>query len=219
LIYQWFKSPNAFPGHIANAYENSQGDIVLELALSKQNVFFWWPDAKGRAPDPREIVNRLTRFTFDPTADSLTLPTPQVLLVDDMEFPKIDERFSMQQHDHVFFDVLEAPRTDFAIVAPKMGGGAPIYNALGHLKISTGKYEKYYPGNTHLVQEPVFISRGEAEGDGWLLVLVNDLKEGFSELHLVDTRDFSKPQARILLPIRLRPALHGNWVDASELRH
>jgi carotenoid cleavage dioxygenase len=46
---------------------------------------------------------------------------------------------------------------------------------------------------------------------------VNNYELMTSELHLVDTRDFSKPQAIVLLPIRLRAGLHGNWVDGQEL--
>lgn len=136
-----------------------------------------------------------------------------------MEFAKIDERYLMQKHTHIFFDVMDHPHTNFSAIAASIGGGAPIYNALGHLETETGRYEKYFPGPTHLVQEPVFIPRSKdaVEGDGWLLALVNNLEVGYSELHLVDTKDFSKAQAIIKLPVRLRPGLHGNWVDGVNL--
>ncbi|TVY50639.1 Lignostilbene-alpha,beta-dioxygenase isozyme I [Lachnellula cervina] len=214
---KWFTAPNSFPGHGANAYENEKGEVVFDLAISNKNVFFWWPDKDGNAPNPQEIVNKLTRFTFDPKADKLDLPTPEVLLEDDMEFSKIDDRFLMRKHDHIFFDVMRHQYTDFPAVGPKMGGGAPIYNSLGHLTVSTGSYEIYNPGSTHLVQEPIFIPRSAEEGDGWLMALVNNLEVGYSELHLVDTKNFSKAQAIIKLPVRLRPGLHGNWVGSDEL--
>lgn len=134
-----------------------------------------------------------------------------------MEFSKIDDRFLMRKHDHIFFDVMRHQYTDFPAVGPKMGGGAPIYNSLGHLTVSTGSYEIYNPGSTHLVQEPIFIPRSAEEGDGWLMALVNNLEVGYSELHLVDTKNFSKAQAIIKLPVRLRPGLHGNWVGSDEL--
>lgn len=134
-----------------------------------------------------------------------------------MEFSKIDERFLMRKHDHIFFDVMDHRKTNFPAIGPKMGGGAPIYNSLGHLTLSTGIYEKYNPGSTHLIQEPIFIPRSANEGDGWLMALVNNLEVGYSELHLVDTKNFEKPQAIIKLPVRLRPGLHGNWVGTDEL--
>ena len=79
---------------------------------------------------------------------------------------------------------------------------------------------KYFPGPTHLVQEPIFIQRkgtDVAEGDGWVVVLVNNYDSMSSELHVVDTRAFTRAQAIIYLPIRLRAGLHGNWVDAQDL--
>ena len=136
-----------------------------------------------------------------------------------MEFAKIDDRYMMKTHEHIFFDVMKHPLTDFAAIGPKMGGGAPVYNGIGHLEVSNGNYEQYFPGPTHLLQEPVFIPRkGGKEGDGWILVLVNNLEVGYSELHLVDTRKFQNAQAIIRLPVRLRPGLHGNWVDAEDLK-
>lgn len=117
--------------------------------------------------------------------------------------------------------------TDFAAIESQLGGGYPLYNALGHLDLKTGETEIYFAGKTHTVQEPVFIPRdgsgsgsseeGE-EGDGYLLVLANNYATMRSELHLLDVKkDFTKPEAVILLPVRLRPGLHGNWVDGREL--
>jgi carotenoid cleavage dioxygenase len=95
-----------------------------------------------------------------------------------------------------------------------------LYNSLGHFDVVTGSAEFYFPGKTHMVQ-PVFIPRhgSTVEGDGYLLALVNNYDTMSSELHLLDTKCFTKVQAIILLPIRLRQGLHGNWVDASDLSH
>jgi carotenoid cleavage dioxygenase-like enzyme len=46
---------------------------------------------------------------------------------------------------------------------------------------------------------------------------VNNYSNMLSELHIVDTTDFEKPCAIVSLPVRLRPGLHGNWVDAQDL--
>ena len=118
--------------------------------------------------------------------------------------------------------------TDFATIGPRLGGGYPLYNCLAHWNSGTGKTEVYFPGKMHMVQEPVFIPRRgvvrvkeeeeEVEGNGFLLVLVNNYESMGSELHLVDTRDFTRARAVVLLPVRLRPGLHGNWVDALEVK-
>lgn len=183
-------------------------------------MFFWWPDAEGGAPNPQEIQSKLTRFTIDPNSTDLDLPEPEILLRDDSEFYRIDDRFLMKQHSHCFFDLMDPKLgTDFPAIGPVMGGGFAPYNALGHLDVKTGFYEKYFPGTKHLVQEPVFIPRSDTavEGDGWLIVLVNNYDLMSSELHIIDTRDFSKAQAIVCLPLRLRAGLHGNWVDKQDI--
>ncbi|VBB73831.1 Putative dioxygenase [Podospora comata] len=213
---KWFQYRNSFPGHVSNAFEDSSGNLVMDIALSDKNVFFWWPDAQGNAPEPSSIVSQLKRFVIDPKSSNLHLADPEVLQEDNSEFYRIDDRFATQPYRHCFYDMLNpALGTDFPGIAHQLGGGYPLYNSLGHLDIQTRKVEVYFPGRTHMVQEPVFIPRrgsGE-EGDGYLLALVNNYATMSSELHLLDTKNFTKAQAVILLPVRLRQGLHGNWVD------
>lgn len=219
---KWFRAPNAFPGHTVNAYEDESGHIVFDLPLTDKNVFFWWPDAEGNAPKPHEISAKLVRFTFNPESTDLDLPKHEIIGDEDCEFPRIDDRFLGKKHAHSFFDLMDLSLgTDFSIVLPRMGGGHPPYNALGHLDHNSNTIHRYFPGRTHLAQEPIFIPRkgtDTAEGDGWVVVLVNNYASMASELHVVDTRKFEEPQAIIDLPIRLRAGLHGNWVDAQEVQ-
>ncbi|KAF2432501.1 hypothetical protein EJ08DRAFT_677429 [Tothia fuscella] len=157
---KWFRAPNAFPGHTINAYEDNSGNLVFDLPLTNKNVFFWWPDAIGNAPNPAEIAAEVVRFTLDPRSDNLDLPEPQVLSSEDCEFPRIDNQFSGKKHMHAFMNVIDPSLgTDFATIMPVMGGGHPPYNSLGHLDYNTTQMHKYFPGRTHLVQEPVFIPR------------------------------------------------------------
>jgi carotenoid cleavage dioxygenase len=184
-------------------------------------VFFWWPDAQGNAPEPRSILSQLVRFKFDPRSEDLALSSPQVLQQDNTEFYRIDDRFATQVHRHCFMNLMDPSLgTDFQTIGPRLGGGHPLYNSLAHLDITTGKIEIYFPGKTHMVQEPVFIPRkgSKVEGDGHLLALVNNYDTMSSELHLLDTNDFTTAQAIVLLPIRLRQGLHGNWVDALDFK-
>lgn len=218
---QWFRYKNSFPGHTANAYEDESGNIKMDLALSDQNVFFWWPDAKGNAPEPSSLHAQLTRFTIDPRSTNLDLDDAEVLQSNNSEFPRIDDRFATQRYRHCYFDMMDPTLgTDFAAIGPQLGGGYPLYNALGHVDLDTRETEMYFPGKTHMVQEPVFIPRRGSieEGDGYVLALVNNYVSMSSELHLIDTRDFTKAMAVILLPVRLRQGLHGNWVDSEDMQ-
>lgn len=219
---QWFRAPNAFPGHTSNAYEDpTTGHLIFDLPICDKNGFFWWPEDDGSAPHPSELTSHMMRFTFDPHSPNLDLPTPTKLSHFNCEFPRIDDRKSMKDYAHCFMPVLDvALGTDMPAVAPLMGGGAPFYNAMARLNVKTGEASVYFPGPRHAVQEPVYIPKDGAEveeGDGYVLFLVNNYGEMSSELHLVDTADFSKPQAIIKLPLKLRAGLHGNWVPKQEL--
>ncbi|KAK4934091.1 transcriptional regulatory protein rco1 [Elasticomyces elasticus] len=216
---KWFRAPNAFPGHVFNAFEKG-GKLHIDLPVSDKNVFFWWPDAEGNAPDPHEITAYLFRFTIDPHSSETDLPPPEMMLREDCEFPRVDDRWLMKEHTHCFFNLMDKTLgTDWPAIGPLMGGGFAPYNAIGHLNVKTRHFEKYFPGNKHFVQEPIFIPRSEdgEEGDGFVMALVNNYGAMSSELHIIDTQDFQKPQAIVYLPMRLRAGLHGNWVDGQDL--
>lgn len=193
----------------------------MDISISDKNVFYWWPDAEGNAPDPKTIAAYMYRFEIDPQATDLVLPPAQALLKENNEFPHIDDRWGMKKYNHCFFDLMDmqAP-TNWPAILPVIGGGFPPYNSVGHFDIGAGKLDKYFPGPTHFTQEPVFAPRSSSapEGDGYVIALVNNYSTMSSELHILDTRDFSKPQAIVYLPIRLRAALHGNWVDGKDIR-
>ncbi|KAH8904646.1 carotenoid oxygenase [Coniochaeta sp. PMI_546] len=219
---RWFRHPNCFPSHSSNAYEDESGNIVFDLGLGEKNVFFWWPDAEGNAPSPETLHSQLTRITIDPRSNDLELTAANVTVLDrnNSEFYRVDDRFATKKYRHSFFDMMDPSLgTNFPAIGPVLGGGYPLYNSLGHLDIETGRTEVYFPGPTHMVQEPVFIPRRGSmdEGDGYLLALVNNYASMSSELHLLDTRDFTQALAKVLLPLRLRHGLHGNWVDAADI--
>ncbi|GME34536.1 stilbene cleavage oxidase [Neofusicoccum parvum] len=217
---KWFQAPNAFPGHTSNAYEDEAGNIIFDIPLCDKNVFFWWPEEDGSAPKPQELAAFFTRFTIDPRSNDLDLPKPEVLSDYNCEFPRVDDRWSMKEYTHSFMPFMDpALGTDFPAIAPVMGGGAPFYNSMGHINTKTKETKVYFPGPKHAVQEPVYIPKSDTaeEGDGYLLFLVNNFGEMISELHLVDTQDFTKPQAIVKLPLKLRPGLHGNWVPQQDL--
>ncbi|KAK2046769.1 carotenoid oxygenase [Colletotrichum somersetense] len=217
----WFRAPHAFPGHSTNAFETPDGRIAYDMPIFEKNVFFWWPDAEGKAPDPRDIPARYVRIDIDPRSDELDLAKPATVLEHDVEFPRIDDRFHSKRHRHSFVcDMDLSHGTDMPGVLSVSGGGHAMHNSIGHYDHETGFYESYCPGRMHLVQEPVFVPRheGAAEADGFVIVLVNNYATMSSELHILDTKKFTEAVAVVKVPMRLRQGLHGNWVDGKELR-
>ncbi|KAL0471614.1 carotenoid oxygenase 1 [Neurospora intermedia] len=218
---KWFEAPHGFAGHVANAFEDDKGHIQLQMAYAKDNVFFWWPDANGKGPRPGEVEAHFANFVLDYQSDKLQLAEPTYLVDDDMEFPRIDDRVATRQHKHTFFCIFDRKPgvTDFEFVMPRAGGGAPMSNGLAHLNHETGDIQRYLPGPRKLTGECIFIPRNSeaAEGDGYVMVLLANYEDMCSELAVLDTKDLTKEVALIKLPVRLRPGLHGNWVDKSDV--
>lgn len=92
-------------------------------------------------------------------------------------------------------------------------------NTLYKKDLLTGETQKYHRGNRHFFQEPQFIPRHPeaAEGDGFLIALVNNFDEMISELVIIDCNNFEQHAAIAKLPVRLRPGFHGNWIDDSDI--
>ena len=67
-------------------------------------------------------------------------------------------------------------------------------------------------------QEPLFVPRSadSAEGDGFILTVVDRFAEKRADLLILDGRDVSRPAvATVKLPFALPMAFHGCWVAAG----
>jgi carotenoid cleavage dioxygenase len=56
------------------------------------------------------------------------------------------------------------------------------------------------------------------EGDGYILGVAANYAEMRSELVVVDAQRMGEGEiARVILPFRAAPQVHGTWVDATEI--
>lgn len=190
----------------------------MDLSIPSENAFDFFPEKDGTKPDMTKLQAPLKRFTINPHSDVAELPPAKILLDISNELSRIDDRFATRRYRHVF-NILMDPslQTDYPAVM-KANPGA-FFNGIGHLDLETGKLEKWSAGPRAGFQEPAFIprSKGAPEGDGFLIVLVNDYEAMRSKLVIIDVNMFQEPVATVKLPLRLRPGLHGNWVDAADL--
>lgn len=167
--------------------------------------------------------------------------TPALTWLTNGEFSRIDDRFVTKPYRHFWQAVVDPSRPyDFAKCGPPAGG---LFNCLGHYTWSeehsgdnpsspaaaakrnetrTGTFgleDVYYPGPTMTFQEPTFIPRdGGAEGEGYLIALLNHLDELRNDVVIFDAQNLAKgPLAIIHLPLKLKLGLHGNWVDHRDI--
>jgi carotenoid cleavage dioxygenase len=208
---RWFEGPPAWCFHYFNAY--TEGDkVIVDGTTAEAQLFpFFYPDTLGGAFDPAKATPRIVRWTFDMAGNSNSFES-RVLWPGYCEFPRIDERFNLSRHRYGYL-IANDPSRDFH------GGGifGPAFNTIARYDFDTGGLDRYALDAKSTAQEPVFVPRhaDAAEGDGYLLTLVNRFETMLNELLLFDARDLAAgPIATIKLPVRLRNGIHGNWVPA-----
>ncbi|KAJ3961862.1 hypothetical protein N0V92_001425 [Colletotrichum tropicale] len=219
----WFQGPNLFTGHVANAWEEN-GQVHLHVSMVRGNGFGFFPDQNGEAPafDLEVLAPHVCEFVLDPHSTKLVYQSPtKVVTSGPNEFPRIDDRVVGKKHRFIYGNMIDMSPgvTDWEYSAPLAGDGIGHMNVLYKYDLVTGVTQKYIRGPRHFFQEPQFVPRhpGAAEGDGFLIALVNNFDEMTSELVIIDCADFEKHAAIAKLPVRLRPGFHGNWVDDTDI--
>jgi carotenoid cleavage dioxygenase-like enzyme len=208
--YHW---KNCMCIHTAGAWEDEDGTIYLESSRVHDNAFPFFPSEDGRVA-PENTKADFVRWKIDPCQPTNTsIPDPQVILDIPSEFPRIDERFMTSPYKYIWLNVF---------VPENSHGDKNLFHGLNGLaqhNHSNGQTEFLYVGDDSLVQEPIFVPRheGAEEGDGYVMALVERLKENRSEVIILDTRNFRKVETIVQLPFHVKAQVHGNWIDRSLL--
>jgi carotenoid cleavage dioxygenase len=212
---RWYRAPPCGVGHILNAF--SDGDrVYIDLYISERNQFPFIANADGRPFDREKSTPRLTRWSFDLAKPANEFES-KTLYRDFMEMPAIDRRYEMHPYRHGFSAIVDPSKP--LNVAGTIGVG---WNTIAHVDLATGRLDRYYVGEKTTCQEPCFVPRSPTapEGDGYLLCVLNRFDgESRTELAIFDAQRVAEgPMARVLLPFRLRAAVHGCWVPSSAPR-
>ncbi|WDF74528.1 carotenoid oxygenase family protein [Novosphingobium sp. KACC 22771] len=214
---RYFKAPRTvFASHVMNAY-NEGTRITFDIPQSEGNAFPFFPDINDAPFDPIAARPYLHRWVVDMASNSDEFE--QFERVSDLigEFPKIDERYLGQPYTHGWMLVMD-PDMPFEGEGVRASGFR--MNKIGHFNRATLEEKTWFCGPQSLIQEPQFVPRHKdaAEGDGYLLALVDNQVSNYSELAIFEALDIAAgPLARIHVPFRMRNGLHGTWADASAL--
>ncbi|KAH0841806.1 Lignostilbene-alpha,beta-dioxygenase isozyme I [Fonsecaea pedrosoi] len=208
---RWFQYKNCMAIHSGGSFEEN-GKVYFDSSTASHNAFAFLPCRHGPNLPPSDITVNYIRWCIDPNAVSDKMEDPEVLLSVPCEFPRVDERFLTKKPRYTFLDCFK----------PEAGNAAQLYqglNALARIDSQKQEIEYFVPGPDCLVQEPAFCPRSPdaPEGDGFLITMVDNMARHRNEVIIQDTRDFQKVVAKIVLPFRLRSAVHGNWVDAERI--
>jgi carotenoid cleavage dioxygenase len=216
---RWFKGTpdQAMLIHTTNAW--SEGDkVILEAPVAGENFHPYFPRVDGTRSDPALYKPTMRRWTFDLASDRSSDKDGwhEEILFGGMpvtSFTRIDDRFVGRRNRYSFM-MLSDPslpiNRDFADTL-----AVRVSNAWYRFDHHSGAIDKFSAGDTHGVSEPQFVPRHAqaAEGDGYLIGVVNDFRELRSELVVVDAMNLAAGAlARVKLPFRLHMQVHGWWV-------
>jgi carotenoid cleavage dioxygenase len=214
---RWFKAPKTiFASHVMNAF-NEGTKIYFDIPEAEGNCFPFFPDIHDAPFDAVAARPFLKRWVIDMASkqDEFESITQLTTMID--EFPRIDERYMGQPYRHGWMLVSD-PGQPFEGPGARASGFR--MNNIGHIDLATRESEAWYCGPQCLVQEPQFIPRhtGSAEGDGYIIALVDNVVTNYSDLCIFDALRLPEgPIARAKLPFRVRSGLHGTWADESKL--
>ncbi|GME28329.1 Carotenoid oxygenase [Neofusicoccum parvum] len=186
---RWFKWNNAMATHTGASWEEN-GKVYFDTVLASANTLTFLPTKKlpNKPKENEEVSVVYAKFQIDPEAETDTLEDPETLVDVPCEFPRIDERFLTEKNRVTFLACFRPESTlDPSLVFQGL-------NVLARYDYKTKKLEMFSPGPGCLVQEPCFSPRSPnaAEGDGFLITMIDNIPEGRNEVIIQDTRDFQK---------------------------
>ncbi|MFF4630086.1 carotenoid oxygenase family protein [Streptomyces griseorubiginosus] len=214
---RWFTGDPRFASHTMNAFEED-GRIHIDMSVGDSVVFPFFPEINGAPFDPEAATPYISRWTLDlrrPTDDFTQTRLSDV----PGEFPRINERRAIRSYRYGYMSMQSG------VPDPTMPPSASgmRFDLIGRVDLDTGTTTTHYVGDTSATQEPLFVPRRDAtgEGEGYIMALINRYGEMRSDLLILDAENVDgEPLATVKLPLRLRNGLHGTWLDGEDLaRH
>jgi carotenoid cleavage dioxygenase-like enzyme len=180
--------------HFGNAYEIDKNILVIDAMVGKLSGLM--PDRYGKIATREDSDARLGRWTINLKNNSIHLA-----YLDDIstEFPRFDERFNGYPYQHLY--------------AGGRANSRDLFDRIMHYDLINHKKQAHHFGND-VPSEPIFASRSEKEGDGYLLTVVYRTTEDRSDVVILDAQSVADdPIAVIKIPHRIPFGFHGNFIN------
>lgn len=195
------EAPAMLYSHTANAFEDGEWCIVHGIAASDASLADWTGRVRRgcRSLSPLPTPGRLTELRIHRQSGRIEVTT---LFNAPAEFPTVDPRLTGRRHNVVY-------GTTYTDETHAYGDFA---DALARFELEGRGIKKLSFGSGHVVSEPVLVSSGEQEGDGWLLSVNYDGEQDRSYLAIIRAGAGMETAAVVDLPEALPMSLHGLWV-------
>jgi carotenoid cleavage dioxygenase len=214
---RWFQGPERCMMHTINA-RTEGSKVVLEAPFYDTNFFPFFPNIDGSPWQRDRAKAYIRRYVFDLNSkddrwhEETLFPSPVV------DLARVDPRYLSIDQRYVYTGFSDEKAPFDAARAGNMRGR--VTNSYGRFDLKTGKTDAYFAGDVHSLQECCFVPRpgSTAEGDGYLIGVASNYAEMRSELIIADAQRLGEGDvARVILPFRAGPQVHGIWVRDDEV--
>ena len=214
---RWFRGPKGVSCyHMMNAFEDATGLIHFDQCLSDSNAFPFIRAASGIDIPQWELNGRLARWTVDPngTADTVT----ETVIGPPGDFPVIPATLQGRPQTHGWMLTMNPERRGPPVFGGPVGA---MFDVLLRLDFTGAPPRALALPQGSCFNEPVHVPSSEPGHEGWLVAVVdtqNGPDDFTHECWIIPAADpGAGPVARVAMPHRLRPQVHGWWVGAAAL--
>ncbi len=214
---RWFRGPKGVSCyHMLNAFEDGEGRIQFDQCLSSVNAFPFIQRASGLNVAPDAMGARLARWTIDLGSGSDAVV--ETVIGPPGDLPRVPAASQGRPYTSGWMLTMNPEMQGPPVLGGPVGA---MFNLLLRLDF-TGKPPQGLglpPG--HCFSEPTHVPAANPAHEGWLITVV-DQQTGPAEFKhavwIIDAGNVGAgPVAKVAIPHRLRPQVHGWWVSAAEL--
>lgn len=212
---RWFRGPKGvFAYHVVNAFDEG-GKVIVDMCQSDSNAFYFIREDSGIDIPQQELGGGIVRWTLDMAGDAEQAETAVIGPPGDL--PRIRDADQGRPYSIAWLGTMnpEGGR-------PLRGGPIGVaFNMLVAFDPARGVVGARAMGDDEAIHEPVHVPSKQEGHAGWLIATVDRMTgpdQYATEVWILDAGDIAAPPvARVRLPHRVRPQVHGWWVPAAEL--
>jgi carotenoid cleavage dioxygenase len=187
----------------------------MDACLSETCAFPFMREAGGIQRNQWEIQSALTRWTLDMGKPGDTIESTPIGPPGDL--PRIRDAEQGRPYGVIWLPTMNPQAKGPPLVGNVVGAA---FNCLLRIDLVTRRVDALAMDPGMAINEPVHVPSSTPGHGGWLLAVVDReaARDYDSELWILDADNIAAPPvAKVMIPLPVRPQVHGAWVSARQL--